>query len=351
MNGRLIIIVIALIVGLALLTLVCFVTLYLAPNLAFNPLSPARATANAATRIAKIPTATATEIPISTYPPTWTPSATFTPGPTKTTTETRTATPTRTSTATDTATATRTFTPVPPTSTPTDTATPTPFPYFVIAHSGMNNCSDLGLWAMINDDQGLPQGGITIQYGEYGVSGSRFLSTSDPNGRIDALLIPGSNRAQTTITHTWYAFVVADGQQQSETFLFETDPIFANNPDICDKYDPNDDELPEDDDGNEIDEDDERDRYEDEGCIADPCLSSDSINIKIIDWQERSQTPEAALPLTTLEPLSPDDYSCDDFESQAEAQEFYESSGGPTIDVYELDPDRNGIACEDLPVG
>ncbi|MCB0209924.1 MAG: hypothetical protein KDJ52_11365 [Anaerolineae bacterium] len=351
MNGRLIIILIALIVGLALLTLACFVTLYLAPNLAFNPLSPVRATSNAATRIANIPTPPPTEIQVATYPPTWTPSATFTPAPTKTVTETRTPTPTRTSTSTDTATATRTFTPVPPTGTPTNTATPTPYPYFVLAHSGMNNCSDLGLWAMINDDQGLPQGGITIQYGEYGVSGSRFLSTSDPNGRIDALLIPGSNRGQTTITHTWYAFVVANGQQQSETFLFETDPIYANNPDICEKYDPNDDDLPEDDDGNQISADDERKRYEEEGCIANPCISGDSINIKVIDWQERPPTPPAVPSLLTPETFSPDDYSCDDFQRQSEAQQFYESNGGPTIDVYGLDPDRDGIACEDLPAG
>lgn len=351
MNGRLIIILIALIVGLALLTLVCFVTLYLSPNLAFNPLSPARATANAATRIASIPTPEPTLVVAVTYPPTWTPSPTFTPAPTKTVTDTRTPTPTRTATPTDTATFTPTFTPVPPTDTPTATFTPTPFPYFVVAHSGINNCSDLGLWAMIMGPDGLPQGGTTIQYGEFGVQNSRFLATSDPNGRIDALLIPGSNRAQASITHTWYAFVVENGEQKSETFLFETDPIFANNPGICEEYDPNDDDAPEDDEGNEIDEDDERQRYEEEGCIANPCVNSDSVNIKVIDWQERAAIPDETVLTVTPATFSPDDFSCADFDSQSEAQAFYEENGGPIIDVFGLDPDRDGIACEDLPAG
>lgn len=348
MNGRLIIVLIALIVGLALLTIACFVTLYFAPNVPFNPLSPARATANAETRIASIPTPTATEVVPATYPPTWTPTLTFTPGPTDTPTETRTATPTRTPTPTDTATATRTFTPEPPTGTPTPTLTPTPFPFFVASHSSMNNCSDLGLWAMLHDAEGLPLGGVTVQYGEFGVSGSRFLATSDANGRIDALLIPGSNRAQASITHTWYAFVVADGQQQSETFLFETDPIFANNPNICDEFDPNDDDAPEDDEGNEISSDDERERYEEEGCIANPCINSDAVNIKVIDWRESSPDLQSVPPDFTPEVFFPDDFSCDDFETQEAAQEFYEESGGPTIDVYALDPDRDGIACEEL---
>jgi hypothetical protein len=49
-NDRVLTVLAAMIIGLALLTLICFITLFLAPNLPFNPLSPARATVIAATR-------------------------------------------------------------------------------------------------------------------------------------------------------------------------------------------------------------------------------------------------------------------------------------------------------------
>jgi hypothetical protein len=40
---------------------------------------------------------------------------------------------------------------------------------------------------------------------------------------------------------------------------------------------------------------------------------------------------------------------CSNFSSQAEAQAFYEENAGPVLDVYGLDPDRDGRACEELP--
>ncbi|MCI0528048.1 MAG: hypothetical protein L0Y56_11485, partial [Nitrospira sp.] len=120
-DDRIVTVLAAMVIGLTLLTLICFITLFLAPNLPFNPLSPERATASAATRQAQTPIEQATPTPPPTYPPTWTPTPTFTPGPTKTTTDTRTPTPTDTSTPTDTPTSTRTSTPLPPTSTPTVT--------------------------------------------------------------------------------------------------------------------------------------------------------------------------------------------------------------------------------------
>ena len=42
------------------------------------------------------------------------------------------------------------------------------------------------------------------------------------------------------------------------------------------------------------------------------------------------------------------DRDCGDFASWAEAQAFYEESGGPASDPHSLDPDRDGIACESL---
>ena len=43
-----------------------------------------------------------------------------------------------------------------------------------------------------------------------------------------------------------------------------------------------------------------------------------------------------------------DDRDCADFGSQQEAQEFYEQQGGPANDPHDLDPDRDGVACEEV---
>ncbi|MBD3319319.1 hypothetical protein GF342_05415 [Candidatus Woesearchaeota archaeon] len=42
-------------------------------------------------------------------------------------------------------------------------------------------------------------------------------------------------------------------------------------------------------------------------------------------------------------------YNCDDFSTQFEAQQVFESSGGIANDVHRLDGDGDGIACENLP--
>jgi len=43
------------------------------------------------------------------------------------------------------------------------------------------------------------------------------------------------------------------------------------------------------------------------------------------------------------------DYDCSHFSTQKEAQNFFESKGGPKSDVHNLDRDRDGVACETLP--
>lgn len=50
-----------------------------------------------------------------------------------------------------------------------------------------------------------------------------------------------------------------------------------------------------------------------------------------------------------LEAEGPDfvDHDCSDFKTQLEAQKFFDSQGSG--DPYGLDPDGDGIACEDLP--
>ena len=43
------------------------------------------------------------------------------------------------------------------------------------------------------------------------------------------------------------------------------------------------------------------------------------------------------------------DYDCSDFSTQDEAQEFFESEGGPDEDYHNIDRDGDGVACESLP--
>lgn len=45
------------------------------------------------------------------------------------------------------------------------------------------------------------------------------------------------------------------------------------------------------------------------------------------------------------------DYNCDDFSTQPEAQTFYRKVGGLGNDVNRLDGDKDGEACESLPTG
>ncbi len=42
------------------------------------------------------------------------------------------------------------------------------------------------------------------------------------------------------------------------------------------------------------------------------------------------------------------DYNCNDFKTQKEAQDLFLKMGGLQHDIYRLDADKDGIACEDL---
>ncbi len=44
-----------------------------------------------------------------------------------------------------------------------------------------------------------------------------------------------------------------------------------------------------------------------------------------------------------------DEYNCDDFETQPEAQRFFEKAGGIESDVNRLDGNKDGVACQALP--
>jgi hypothetical protein len=271
LNNQTTTILLAIVLGMTVLSFLCYLTIYIQPNIPFNPLSPNRATAVAILRTSEAPAAVfATATHDYGYPATWTPTPTKTPGPTKTSTSTRTPTATRTPTPTKTATPTHTFTPLPPTIPPPPTATPTPFPFYVSSHSGENNCADIGLKGVVNGVDGLPQAGIMVRYGEIGVSGSQFTTRTDGNGRYSALLLPGANKEQSTKSHNWYVSVELNGQRASEEFKFTSDPIYAINPKHCSDPDLTEDERRE------------------KGCILDPCKTDGSIQIKIVNWQMRS---------------------------------------------------------------
>lgn len=44
-----------------------------------------------------------------------------------------------------------------------------------------------------------------------------------------------------------------------------------------------------------------------------------------------------------------DEYNCEDFDTQEEAQRFFDKAGGVSEDTNRLDGDKDGVACEALP--
>jgi len=46
-----------------------------------------------------------------------------------------------------------------------------------------------------------------------------------------------------------------------------------------------------------------------------------------------------------------DEYNCDDFATQEEAQRFFDNAGGVENDVNRLDGNKDGVACQALPSG
>ena len=65
-----------------------------------------------------------------------------------------------------------------------------------------------------------------------------------------------------------------------------------------------------------------------------------------------SETPTPSsqpLPLDTKYDPDGPDRNCPDFDTQQEAQAFYEAAGGPDSDPHRLDGNGDGVACESLP--
>ncbi len=263
LDNRLTTILLAMVMGMIILSCICYTTIFFQPNVPFNPLSPQNATKVAMAKALKGPTQTmlSTATQDTSYPATWTPSPTSTPFPTKTTTETRTPTATKTATPTGLPTATPTLTDIPPTIPPPPTDTSTPFPFVVASHSGESNCADSGIKGTVTGPDGLPMAGVQVEYGELGVGGSRFMAQTDGNGRYGAVLIRGTS-SEAYRSHDWYAMVLYGGAEASDQFTFTTDALYATGKRCKKKEEP--------------------------GCNEDPCSNSDSIQIKVINWQYRS---------------------------------------------------------------
>ena len=57
------------------------------------------------------------------------------------------------------------------------------------------------------------------------------------------------------------------------------------------------------------------------------------------------------VPMGTLGAKAEDEYNCEDFATQPEAQKFYNAAGGVTKDFNRLDGNKDGSPCESLPKG
>ena len=154
-----------------------------------------------------------------TYPPTWTPVPTNTPGPTSTPTDTRTptstATPTFTPTPVPTRTPTSTNTPE-PTGTFTPAPSPTPLPWTVYDIDTENNCDVVRVLIVALDRSGVNIGGAQFEVGELNVSGSRFIITTDANGRAAWDNSPGK-------AHTWFVAPIENGQRAGQLVTWQSD--------------------------------------------------------------------------------------------------------------------------------
>ncbi|MFQ5611166.1 MAG: hypothetical protein ACE5H9_03440 [Anaerolineae bacterium] len=252
MSERAATILLALVLGLTALVAVCYLAIFIQPNLPINPFPPGRATQTR--QIAVQPPPTATPTADQSYPPTWTPQPTATPLPTGTPTETRTPTPTKPPTSTPTPLPTRTPTPAPTNTPPPPTNTPLPPPFSISSHSGEPNCSIIGVKGMVFDHQGLPMGGVQLQVGEVGVAGSLFTISTDANGRYAHNFLGTTDR-----NHTWFVVPLENGQPGADQFQWVSDP--------------------------NLDSDDD----DDEGGGL--CNNSDAIQIKIVDWVHRPPVP------------------------------------------------------------
>lgn len=195
------------VVILIALVLLCYLAIFINPQVIFNPFKP--------------PTPTVVVELTKALEPTWTPTPTFTP--TRTSTPTPTWTPTPTPSSTPTPTDTATPTPLPPTDTPLPTATkrppppqptatPTPFPYDYFVAEGGPDCQRTWVWGYVVGADGLAEAGVQMRVGnDQGWHGDVW---TDANGRYEATF------AWEPKAGKWFVRVFKGGQPRSMQFWF-----------------------------------------------------------------------------------------------------------------------------------
>jgi hypothetical protein len=191
------------------LVILCYVAIYLNPQVFFNPFKPATPT----TVVDRAPAFQAT------WTPTPTPTNTDTPTPTSTWTPTPTATDTPTPlppTATDTPlpTATNTRQPAKPPPPPKPTATPTPWPYdYTVAEAG-TDCGGTWVWGYVVGANGLEEANVQMRVGND--QGWREDVWTDVNGYYEATF------AWEPTAGKWFVRVFKGDQPRSMQFWWET---------------------------------------------------------------------------------------------------------------------------------
>ena len=77
-------------------------------------------------------------------------------------------------------------------------------------------------------------------------------------------------------------------------------------------------------------------------------LSTDDGNVMTRIWRDENgfEVPEG-----TAGAKGEDEYNCEDFATQGEAQRFFDNAGGVANDVNRLDGNKDGVPCQALPAG
>jgi hypothetical protein len=191
------------------LVILCYLSIYLNPQVFFNPFKPATPTvvaqSTAAFEATWTPTATATATDTPTPTSTWTPTPTATDTPTP-------LPPTETNTPLPTATNTRQPTKPPPP--PKPTATPTPWPYYYESAGARPNCDQTWVHGYVLGANGLPETNVQVRAGND--QGWRDDAWTDINGFYDFVF------ATEPQAGTWFVRVFKGGEARSMQFWFDT---------------------------------------------------------------------------------------------------------------------------------
>lgn len=198
------------VVVLIALVILCYLAIFLNPQVIFNPFKPPLPTPVAvATSPLNVPTWTPTATPTHTNTPT--PTFTWTPSPTPT--DTPTPLP-PTDTPTPTPTATNTPKPPPPPKPKPPTPTPTPWPYDYVSAGGRADCARTWVHGYVLAANGLAEAGVQMRVGND--QGWHTDIWTDVNGYYEATFHWQPKAGK------WFVRVFKGGQPRSMQFWWET---------------------------------------------------------------------------------------------------------------------------------